>query len=100
MRNVKNALDGLKSTVKYARHMIELTNYPQFNIEGVVQQYKKSIDNKNNDIINYRDINNFQSLITGQQSVSGNKKWIDMKEVETFDSNYQQKIKDFFDFTK
>jgi hypothetical protein len=56
--------------------MMNIVKYPDFNIEGVVEEYGKSISNKSDDLINYRDKGGFKSNITGQISCNGNKKWI------------------------
>ena len=45
---------------------MNIVKYPNFNIEGVVEEYEKSINYKSDDLINYRDKGVFKSNITGQ----------------------------------
>lgn len=71
----------MNSGLRYAKELMEMTGYPRFEIENCVPIYNKSVKDREDNFITYRDASVFQSIHTGQWSCKGNKTWLEMKEV-------------------
>jgi trimethylamine monooxygenase len=74
--------DGVMySGLSYAKELIELTGYPNYDIEKLVPMYNQSVQDREDNFITYRDVRTFKSIHTGQESCLGNKTWLEMLDV-------------------
>jgi len=58
------------------RELIEMTDYPRFNIEGVNRTFMEWEHHKHEDIMGFRD-NSYRSLMTGNMQPKHHTKWVD-----------------------
>lgn len=75
-----------------------MTGYPRFDMEMCVPIYNKSVADREENFITYRDVSVFQSIHTGQWSAKGNKTWLEMKQVEPTHSESEEELRAFFEF--
>ena len=52
--------------------------------------YNQSVKDREDNFITYRDVRTFKSIHTGQESCLGNKKWLEMMDVEPKNPNSKQ----------
>ncbi len=60
--------------------------------------YNQSVKDREDNFITYRDVRTFKSIHTGQESCLGNKKWLEMMDVEPKNPNSKQLLDQFFEF--
>ena len=72
----------------YTKDLIEQTDYPTFDIEGVNQTFVQWEHHKHDDIMNFRD-NGYKSLITGTDAPVHHTKWVEAMDdsLETYLKN-------------
>ena len=72
----------------YTKDLIEQTDYPTFDIEGVNQTFVQWEHHKHDDIMNFRD-NGYKSLITGTDAPVHHTKWVEAMDdsLETYMKN-------------
>lgn len=58
------------------RELIEMTDYPRFDIEGVNRTFMEWEHHKHEDIMGFRD-NSYRSLMTGNMQPKHHTKWVD-----------------------
>lgn len=60
----------------YIKDLIELTDYPEFNIAEVAKMFKQWLKDKEEDILRYRD-QTFTSVMTGTRAEKHHTPWLD-----------------------
>lgn len=60
----------------YIKDLIELTDYPEFNIVDVAKMFKQWLKDKEEDILRYRD-QTFTSVMTGTRAEKHHTPWLD-----------------------
>jgi len=60
----------------YTKHLIEMTDYPMFDIEGVNRTFEEWEHDKEADIMGYRN-KSYRSLITGNMSPAHHTPWLE-----------------------
>jgi trimethylamine monooxygenase len=60
----------------YIKDLIELTDYPEFNIADVAKMFKQWLKDKEEDILCYRD-QTFTSVMTGTRAEKHHTPWLD-----------------------
>jgi trimethylamine monooxygenase len=60
----------------YIKSLIEQTDYPSFDIEGVNQTFLQWEQHKHNDILTFRD-HSYRSLMTGTQAPAHHTPWLE-----------------------
>jgi len=60
----------------YVRELIELTDYPEFDLDAVAKLFKQWLKDKDQDILRYRD-KTYTSVITGTKAEKHHTKWLD-----------------------
>lgn len=61
---------------EYVQHLIEQTDYPSFDIEGVNQTFLQWMQHKRDSIMTFRD-NSYRSLMTGTQAPRHHTQWME-----------------------
>ena len=69
----------------YTQRLLEMTDYPSFNIEGMIQAFLEWEHNKHHDIMTFRD-HAHRSLMTGTMSPIHHTPWL--KEMDDSIGNY------------
>lgn len=75
-KTLEDAAAMFKFQGDYIMHLIEATDYPTFNIEGVRQTFLEWKKHKKQDIMTFRD-NIYRSLITGTMAEPHHTPWLD-----------------------
>ena len=72
----------------YTKDLIDQTDYPSFDIEGVNQTFVQWEHHKHDDIMNFRD-NGYKSLMTGTDAPVHHTKWVEAMDdsLETYMKN-------------
>ena len=60
----------------YVQHLIDATDYPSFDIEGVNKTFMEWEHHKHENIMNFRN-NSYKSLMTGKMSPQHHTPWMD-----------------------
>lgn len=60
----------------YIKDIIKLSHYPEFNIDKVAEMFKEWLNDKEENILTYRD-KTFQSVVTGTMAAEHHTEWID-----------------------
>ena len=60
----------------YVQHLIDTTDYPSFDIEGVNKTFMEWEHHKHENIMNFRN-NNYKSLMTGKMSPQHHTSWVE-----------------------
>jgi trimethylamine monooxygenase len=81
MRNSKCGDDVMYSGINYVKQVIQMTGYPNYDIDKLVPMYNQSLKDREENFITYRDVGTFKSIHTAQESCLGNKKWLEMMDV-------------------
>ena len=82
MKNKQSGNQILYSSINYVKQLTKMTGYPSYDIEKLVSMYNLSLKDREENFITYRDVRTFTSIHTGQESCLGNKKWLEMMDVE------------------
>lgn len=84
---VRGVIEGMDFLLAYARDLLERTDYPPINYEAAATMFKKGRQDKEEDILSFRD-KAFTSSITGTTAEPYNVPWIEAKDVN-FLATYQ-----------
>jgi len=60
----------------YIKDIIKLSDYPEFNIDKVAEMFKEWLNDKEENILTYRD-KTFQSVVTGTMAAEHHTEWMD-----------------------
>lgn len=73
---VKTANDDVDFQAAYIKDLISFTDYPDFNIDKVGEMFKEWLQDKEDNILTYRD-KNFRSVVTGTKAEEHHTNWMD-----------------------
>ncbi len=76
MKNAKTGQDYMDSGLRYAKDIIKMTGYPDFDIDKFSPIYTANEEDRAENFLTYRDRRIFQSIHTGQWSCIANKTWL------------------------
>lgn len=76
LATVEHGPEEVRFQADYVRDLLEMTDYPQFDIDGVVEIFLKWIEDKQRDIMGYRD-RVYRSVMTGTMSTVHHTPWLD-----------------------
>lgn len=68
--------DKIRFQGQYVKDLIDQTDYPSFNIDGVNQLFLEWEKHKHDDIMGFRD-NSYESVMTGIMSPKHHTKWVE-----------------------
>ncbi|MFC0313863.1 NAD(P)-binding domain-containing protein [Gordonia phosphorivorans] len=73
---IADASDEIRFQGDYVRDLIDQTDYPSFDVDGVVEIFLSWKEDKAADIMGYRDYT-YKSVMTGTRSVRHHTRWMD-----------------------
>ncbi|HLS30216.1 MAG TPA: NAD(P)/FAD-dependent oxidoreductase [Flavobacteriaceae bacterium] len=73
---IKNANDEIDFQAAYIKDLISFTDYPEFNVDRVAEIFKEWLQDKEDNILTYRD-KNFRSVVTGTKAEEHHTDWMD-----------------------
>ncbi len=73
---MKTGFEHVDFQSAYIKDLLTLSDYPDFNIDKVATMFKEWLQDKQDNILTYRD-KTFQSVITGTMALQHHTKWMD-----------------------
>lgn len=73
---LETPFDHVDFQSKYIKDLLELSDYPDFNVDKVAIMFKEWLKDKEEDILTYRD-KTFQSVVTGTMAAEHHTEWMD-----------------------
>jgi len=80
--------DEVDFQTDYVKELIDLTDYPEFNLDAVAKLFKQWLKDKDEDILRYRD-KTYTSVITGTKAEKHHTAWLD-----EMDDSYERFLAD------
>ncbi|MBQ0768803.1 MAG: NAD(P)/FAD-dependent oxidoreductase [Bizionia sp.] len=74
--NLKSSFDHVDFQTEYIQELINLSDYPDFNLDKVAAMFKEWLNDKDENILTYRD-KTFQSVVTGTVAAEHHTEWMD-----------------------
>ncbi|WGD37375.1 NAD(P)/FAD-dependent oxidoreductase [Lysinibacter sp. HNR] len=74
--SLTEAVEALRFQAEYVRDLIQQTDYPDFDIDAVVEVFASALRDKKDDIMGYRD-RSYRSVMTGTMAVPHHTPWIE-----------------------
>ncbi|NKI25473.1 NAD(P)/FAD-dependent oxidoreductase [Arenibacter sp. 6A1] len=68
--------DEIDFQTEYVKELIGMTDYPEFDLDTVASLFKKWLEDKEDDILRYRD-KTFKSVMTGTMAENHHTEWLD-----------------------
>lgn len=72
----KSPNDDIDLQTDYIKDLIDMTDYPEFDLDTVAAHFKKWLQDKDEDILCYRDVT-FRSVMTGTKAENHHTDWMD-----------------------
>lgn len=76
LSHVETGFDHVDFQSEYIRDLLQLSDYPDFNIDKVATMFKDWLKDKEIDILTYRD-KKFRSVVTGTMAAEHHTEWMD-----------------------
>jgi len=73
---IKDSLDSVDFQTDYIKDLIVLSDYPEFNLDKVGEMFKEWLQDKDDNILTYRD-KTYTSVVTGTQAEEHHTDWMD-----------------------
>lgn len=73
---LETGADDVDFQSAYIKDILKLSDYPVFNVDEVGVMFKEWLDDKNENILTYRD-KTFQSVVTGTKAETHHTEWMD-----------------------
>lgn len=73
---MEDALDSVDFQSAYIKDLLELSDYPDFNVDKVAVMFKEWLQDKEENILTYRD-KTYKSVVTGTEAVEHHTEWMD-----------------------
>jgi len=73
---LKNGHDHIDFQTNYIKDIIRLSDYPDFSLEKVAQMLKEWLQDKEDNILTYRD-KTYRSVVTGTMAAEHHTDWMD-----------------------
>lgn len=74
--NLKTSFEHVDFQSDYIRDLISLSDYPEFNIDEVARMFKEWLNDKEENILTYRD-KTFRSAVTGTMAAEHHTEWME-----------------------
>lgn len=74
--NLQSSFDHVDFQTEYIQELINLSDYPDFNLDKVAAMFKEWLNDKDENILTYRD-KTFQSVVTGTVAAEHHTEWMD-----------------------
>ncbi len=76
LSHVETGFDHVDFQSEYIKDILQISDYPDFNIDKVAIMFKDWLKDKEEDILTYRD-KKFQSVVTGTMAAEHHTEWMD-----------------------
>ncbi|MEC5167154.1 trimethylamine monooxygenase [Flavobacterium sp. PL11] len=73
---LEGSLDNVDFQSDYIKDLLSLSDYPHFNVDKVAQMFKEWLQDKEDNILTYRD-KTYQSVVTGTMAAQHHTEWMD-----------------------
>ncbi|WP_086478596.1 NAD(P)-binding domain-containing protein [Arenibacter amylolyticus] len=83
--------DEIDFQTDYIRELINMTDYPEFDLDTVAAHFKKWLRDKEDDILGYRDVT-FRSVMTGTMAENHHTNWIDEMD-DSFERYFSESLR-------
>lgn len=101
--NLKSSFDHVDFQTEYIQELIDISDYPDFNLDKVAAMFKEWLNDKDENILTYRD-KTFQSVVTGTVAAEHHTEWMDelddSKERYLFRTEKREALSEVNDTTK
>ena len=72
---LKSCHNNVDFQTEYIKDLLSLSNYPDFNVDKVAEMFKEWLQDKDDNILTYRD-KNFRSVVTGSMAETHHTEWM------------------------
>ncbi|KIA88100.1 NAD(P)-binding domain-containing protein [Kaistella jeonii] len=94
---LEGSLDNVDFQSDYIKDLLSLSDYPHFNVDRVAQMFKEWLQDKEDNILTYRD-KTYQSVVTGTVAAQHHTDWMDelndSKERYLYEAEEEEMISD------